>query len=113
MAPASPSRFLRALTSTPSATAGCATEASGRAGENIAGLAELLDEAARSATQISASAGQQAAGMTQIHQAMKTIDETSRQSLAATRQSETATQRLSELGRELAALLVASRSSGD
>jgi len=82
-----------------------ATEAAGRAGQTIAELAELLDEAAQSAAQISASAGQQAAGMSQIQEAMKTIDLTSRESMEATRQLEVEATGLGDLGRDLESLL--------
>ena len=50
----------------------------------------MVGEAARVGAQIAASAGQQAAGMTQIRQAMVSIEEATRQSLASTRQAEEA-----------------------
>ena len=54
--------------------------------------------------QIVASAGQQATGMSQIHQAMKNLDQVARQNLVAIRQVEQAAQNLSALGNQLTSL---------
>jgi methyl-accepting chemotaxis protein len=78
-----------------------------QAGNTINSLAEVIKEAAQAATQISASAGQQATGMAQIQQAMKDIDQTTRQNLASAQQSERAAQDLSDLGTRLKNLLAA------
>jgi methyl-accepting chemotaxis protein len=97
----------KTVLSTEEVTRGVASaiKLSTQADETIAALADTLEETARSAGQIVASAGQQATGMAQIHQAMKNIDQVSRQNLTATRQAEQAAQNLNELGAQLAALL--------
>jgi PAS domain S-box-containing protein len=76
-----------------------------QAGETLTTLTETLADTARAAAQIVASAGQQATGMAQIHQAMKNIDQVTRQNLAAIRQTEQAAQNLNDLGTQLARLL--------
>jgi methyl-accepting chemotaxis protein len=76
-----------------------------QAGETLTALTEMLADTARAAAQIVASAGQQATGMAQIHQAMRNIDQVSKQNLAAIRQTEQAAQNLNELGTQLAASL--------
>ncbi|MEW6368587.1 MAG: methyl-accepting chemotaxis protein [Acidobacteriota bacterium] len=76
-----------------------------QAGETIRALAETVAEAAQASAQIAASAGQQAIGMSQIHQAMKNIDQVTNQSLASTRQTERAAQDLNVLAGRLKELL--------
>ncbi len=83
---------------------GAAADVSAQAGANIATLTETLARAAQAASQIVAAVGQQANGMTQIHDAMRNIDQVARQTLAATRQTEQAAQNLNALGTELAEL---------
>ena len=71
------------------------------AGEAIAQLSIVVDDAAQSAAQIVASAGQQALGMDQIRQAIANIHDATQQNLTATRQTETAAQSLTGLGAHL------------
>ena len=80
------------------------TAVASQAGGTIKILTETLTEAAQAATQIMASAGQQATGMSQIHQAMKNLDQVARQNLVAIRQVEQAAQNLSALGNQLTSL---------
>ncbi len=68
-------------------------------------LTGALEEASQSASQIVASAGQQATGLSQINHAMKSIDEVSKQTLAAMRQSEQAAHNLNDLGATLTRLV--------
>jgi PAS domain S-box-containing protein len=76
-----------------------------QAGETITALAETLADTAQATAQIVASAGQQATGMAQINQAMKNIDQVTRQNLAAIRQTEDTAQNLNALGTRLAGLV--------
>jgi PAS domain S-box-containing protein len=76
-----------------------------QADETINTLAQTLGDTAQTAAQIVASSGQQATGMTQIHQAMRNIDQVAKQNLVATRQAEQAAQSLNVLGTELANLI--------
>jgi methyl-accepting chemotaxis protein len=76
----------------------------GQAGETIRSLAETLAEVARTAAQIVASVGQQATGMSQIHQAIRNIDQVAKQNAVATRQTVQAADNLNKLGTRLAAL---------
>jgi methyl-accepting chemotaxis protein len=76
----------------------------GQAGDTIRTLAETLAEVARTAAQIVASVGQQATGMSQIHQAIRNIDQVAKQNAAATRQAAQAADNLTKLGARLAAL---------
>jgi methyl-accepting chemotaxis protein len=69
-----------------------------QAGETIRSLAEAINESAQAAEQIVASARQQAAGMDQIAGAMNSINESTSQALASTKQTEQAAQKLTELG---------------
>jgi PAS domain S-box-containing protein len=96
-----------AVLSTEEVTKGvaAATKVADQAGQTIKALADVLAEASRSAAQIVASAGQQATGVAQIHQAMKNIDQVTKQNLAAVRQAEQAAQNLNALGAELAGLV--------
>jgi PAS domain S-box-containing protein len=96
-----------AVLSTEEVTKGVAAagKVSGNAGETIRALAETLAEAAQAAAQITASAGQQATGMAQIHQAMRNIDQVSKQNLAAVRQAEQAAQDLNTLGTRLSGIV--------
>ncbi len=95
-----------AVLSTEAVTKGVAraAEVGGQAGATIATLAEALAEAAQAAAQIVAAVNQQATGMSQIHDAMKSIDQVARQNIVATRQTEQAAQNLNALGNELATL---------
>ena len=81
-----------------------ANDVIGEAGRTIEALAATLGETVRAASQIAASAGQQAAGVSQITLAMRNIDQATRQTLAATQQSERAARDLSELSGRLATL---------
>ena len=81
-----------------------------QAGEIIASLAGVVEEAAQAAAQIVASAGQQSLGMDQIRQAIGNIHDATQQNLTATQQSETAAQNLTELGTRLVGM-VGSRKS--
>jgi methyl-accepting chemotaxis protein len=96
-----------AVLSTEEVTKGVAAAAkvADQAGQTIKALADTLTETSRSASQIVASAGQQATGVAQIHQAMRSIDQVTKQNLAAVRQAEQAAQNLNALGTELAALV--------
>jgi methyl-accepting chemotaxis protein len=93
----------KAVLSTEEATKGVAVAAkvAEQAGETIRVLADTLAQAAQTAVQIVASAGQQATGMTQIHQAVRNIDQVAKQNLAATRQAEQAAQHLNAIGTRL------------
>ncbi len=95
-----------AVLSTEAVTKGvtAASDIGSQAGVTITTLADTLAEAARAAVQIVAAVGQQATGMSQIHDAMKNIDQVARQTIAATRQTEQAAQNLNALGHELATL---------
>jgi methyl-accepting chemotaxis protein len=93
-----------AVLSTEEVTRGVAAAAAvaGQSGEAIKSLADTLSEAAQAASQIVASAGQQATGMAQIQQAVLSIDQVSRQNLAATKQAEQAAQTLNVLAARFA-----------
>ncbi len=93
-----------AVLSTEEVTKGvaAAAEVAGQSGEAIKTLADTLAEAAQAAAQIVASAGQQATGMAQIQQAILSIDQVSRQNLAATKQAEQAAQSLNVLAARFA-----------
>jgi hypothetical protein len=95
-----------AVLSTEAVTKGVTTASlvAAQAGATITTLSDTLADAARAAAQIVASVGQQATGMTQIHEAMKNIDQVTRQAMTATRQTEQAAQNLNALGNELASL---------
>jgi methyl-accepting chemotaxis protein len=96
-----------AVLSTEAVTRGMSevNEVSGQAGETIGALADTLSETVQAAAQIAASAGQQAIGMAQIAMAIKDIDQVTKQSLAATHQSEQAAANLNLIGRQLAILV--------
>jgi PAS domain S-box-containing protein len=96
----------KAVLSTEEVTKGVAGAArvADQAGQTIKALADALEGAAQAAAQIVASAGQQATGMAQIHEAMRNIDQVTKQTLAATRQAEQAAQNLNALGTQLAGL---------
>ena len=96
-----------AVLSTEEVTKGVAgaIRAAGQAGDTIKVLTDTLADAAQATAQIVASAGQQAAGMSQIHQAIRNIDQVTRQNLVATRQAEQAAQDLNSLGNQLAAMI--------
>src|SRR5207248_1968512 len=95
-----------AVLSTEEVTKGVAAaiKVAGQSGQTIQVLADSLDKAAQSATQIAASSGQQATGMSQISQAMKNIDQVTRQTVVAMRQAEQAAQNLNTLGTEMTRL---------
>ena len=96
-----------AVLSTENVTRGMSevTEVSAKAGETIGALAGTLSDTMRAATQIAASAGQQATGMAQIAVAIKNIDQVTKQTMAATRQSEEAAANLNAIGSQLAGLV--------
>lgn len=76
-----------------------------QAGDSIRTLSEALEKSAQSADQIAAAANQQTIGMSQIHQAMRNIDQVTTQSIAATRQVDTAVQDLNQAGMKLKDLM--------
>jgi PAS domain S-box-containing protein len=96
-----------AVLSTEEVTKGvaAATKVADQAGQTIKTLADTLAETSRAAAQIVASAGQQVMGVAQIYQAMKNIDQVTKQSLAAVRHAEQAAQNLNTFGTELTALV--------
>jgi len=96
-----------AVLSTEAVTKGVASVVlvANQSGDTINALADTLGESAQAAVQIVASMGQQAAGMTQINQAMKSLDQTAQQNMAATRQLEQAARDLNTLGLRLARLI--------
>ena len=96
----------KAVLSTEEVTKGVAgaIKVGGQAGDTIRTLADTLTEAARAAAQIVASVGQQATGMSQIHQAVRNIDQVAKQNAVATRQAAQAAENLTKLGTKLAAL---------
>jgi methyl-accepting chemotaxis protein len=69
--------------------------------ESIRVLADSIEEAARAATQIAASAQQQLVGMDQVGLAMQNIEQASAQNVASTKQTESAAQKLYDLGQKL------------
>ncbi|MCC7537002.1 MAG: methyl-accepting chemotaxis protein [Deltaproteobacteria bacterium] len=81
---------------------GDALQVIGVAGGSIRDLASVLEDAATAVGQISASTSQQALGMTQIEQAMRNIDQVTRQNLTATRETQRQASALAELGTRLA-----------
>jgi methyl-accepting chemotaxis protein len=89
-----------AVLSTEEVTKGVAfaIKVGGQAGDTIKVLAETLADTALAVTQITAAVGQQALGMSQIHQAMKNIDQVAKQNTVATRQSAQAAENLNALG---------------
>jgi methyl-accepting chemotaxis protein len=82
-----------------------ASRVADQSGQTIQALADTLQQAAQVSAQIVASAGQQATGMTQIHQAMRSLDQVAKQNMAATRQAEQAAKDLTTLGRRLTMLV--------
>lgn len=74
-------------------------------GDTIRLLAETITQASQAAIQIAALAGQQVTGMSQIHQAMRDVNQVTTQSLAATQQTERAAEDLNKLGNKLKELL--------
>src|SRR3970282_695348 len=74
-------------------------------GDSIRTLADSIAEAAQAATQIAASAQQQLVGMDQVALAMENIKQASTQNVASTKQAETATQSLHDLGQKLKQLV--------
>ena len=77
----------------------------GQAGDTIRTLSDALEKSSQSADQIAAAANQQTIGMSQIHQAMKNIDQVTTQSIAATRQVDNAVQDLNQAGVRLKELM--------
>lgn len=75
------------------------------ADQTIAQLADTIGHAERASSQIQASAGQQALGMKQISESIGHIDHSTKQALAAMRQTEAAARDLDTLGRKLTALV--------
>ncbi len=96
-----------AVLSTEEVTRGAAsaTRVATQAGETIKQLASTLTDVGQSAAQIMASAGQQATGMAQIYQAMRNIDQVTKQNLAAVQQAEQAAHDLNALGTRLSGLV--------
>jgi methyl-accepting chemotaxis protein len=78
---------------------------SASAGDAIKMLAESIAEAAQAATQISASSQQQLIGIEQVISAMNNIRQASEQNVTGTRQTESAAQKLHELGQNLKGLV--------
>ena len=78
---------------------------SGEAGESIRALAESIADAAGAATQIAVSAQQQLIGIDQAVLAIQSIREASSQNVVSTRQTESAAQKLHQLGLNLKQLL--------
>jgi methyl-accepting chemotaxis protein len=78
---------------------------SGEAGESIRALAESIADAAGAATQIAVSAQQQLIGIDQSVLAIQSIREASGQNVLSTRQTESAAQKLHQLGLNLKQLL--------
>ena len=72
-----------------------------QAGAAILALAESVDEAAQSATQIAATSQQQLVGMDQVAQAMENVKQASGQNVGGARQLEEAARNLTELGHRL------------
>lgn len=71
------------------------------AGAIVTELVETIKSSSRSAKQIAAAAQQQATGVQQVSTAMTGIDQSSRQNVAAIRQTETASRTLSDITRDL------------
>jgi methyl-accepting chemotaxis protein len=71
------------------------------AGTIVTELVETIKGSARSAKQIAAAAQQQAGGVGQVSTAMSGIDQSSRQNVAAIRQTEMASQNLATITRDL------------
>lgn len=76
-----------------------------QSGDAIRTLAEAITQASQAAIQIAALAGQQVTGMSQIHQAMRDVNQVTTQSLSATHQTERAAEDLNRLGGKLKQLL--------
>lgn len=76
-----------------------------QAGGTIAALAETIGETARVAAQIVASTTQQLSGVSQIHEAMRDIEQSSNQALVATRQTEQAASEVNGMAADLRAKL--------
>ena len=72
-----------------------------QAGAAIMALAESVDDAAQSATQIAATSQQQLVGMDQVAQAMESIKQASSQNVGGARQLEESARNLTELGHRL------------
>jgi methyl-accepting chemotaxis protein len=71
------------------------------AGQIVMELVETIKGSSRSAKQIAAAAQQQASGVEQVSTAMTGIDQSSRQNVAAIRQTEAASQTLANITRDL------------
>ncbi|HEB12559.1 MAG TPA: methyl-accepting chemotaxis protein [Actinobacteria bacterium] len=76
-----------------------------KAGDTIRILSDAIGESTEWAQQIVASARQQASGMDQISLAMNNINQSTTQTLASTKQTEQAAEKLSELGTRLKKLV--------
>lgn len=76
-----------------------------RSGDAIASLSESVVEASEAAQQIMAAAEQQEGGIDQIALAMKNIEQSSTQTVAATQQVERAARDLDQLARQLNSLI--------
>ena len=76
-----------------------------RAGDAIANLAKIIEDAAQSALQISASSNQQLTGISQVSEAMADIDKSVTQSNAASGQTQQSATGLTTLAEQLSDLL--------
>src|SRR5207302_7737698 len=76
----------------------------GRAGEGINSLTQIITEAADAAEQIAASAQQQSVGMDEIARSMAGVSEGTAQFVTGAQQSQGAAEKLGELSGQLAAL---------
>jgi len=85
-----------------------AMAAAEQTGEAIHSLEEALSGQSQIAVQIDASASQQAIGLKQINEAMRSIDQVTRQNVDSNRQTERAMQDLSAMGDRLRRLVAAS-----
>ncbi|MCU0981257.1 MAG: methyl-accepting chemotaxis protein, partial [Pirellulaceae bacterium] len=86
-------------------SAGKATDVVSEAGETIKQLSGTIAESARKAVRISASSSQQATGIAQLSDAVRNIEQVTRQSLAAIQEIEQEAQNLNALSVELARLV--------
>jgi methyl-accepting chemotaxis protein len=86
-------------------SAGQATDVVSQAGETIKQLSGTIAESARKAVRISASSSQQATGIAQLSDAVKHIEQVTRQSLIAVQEIEQEAQNLNALSVQLARLV--------
>jgi methyl-accepting chemotaxis protein len=86
-------------------SAGTAADVVSQAGDTIKQLSGTIAESARKAVKISASSSQQATGIAQLSDAVKNIEQVTRQSLIAIQEIEQEAQNLNALSVELARLV--------